>query len=167
MRFHFKISERSIKNIREDLDRSHQFAWERVGFLRVGLAAGVGETLLLAGAYRAVPDDQYRKHPTAGVSIGSDAIREALEWADGWRGGIFHIHAHRGSGIPRFSGMDIESNARLIPSFFNIAPTGIHGAIVLSDDRLAGAVWTGRLHPPKAIDRTTVIGAPLRSWWFR
>ena len=167
MRFHFRIADGLLTNIREDLDRAHQFAWERVGFLRVGLAAGGDETLLLAAEYRPVPDEYYRQHPTAGVSIGSDAIREALEWADGWRGGIFHVHAHRGLGIPAFSRMDIESNARLIPSFFNIAPAGIHGAIVLSDDRLAGAVWTGKLHPPQPIYRTTVIGAPIRWWWFK
>lgn len=164
MRFHFRIAEVSLTSIRDDLDRQHQFAWERVGFLRVGLAAAVDETILLAGGYRPVPDEHYRHHPTAGVSIGSDAIREALEWADGWRGGIFHVHAHRGLGVPRFSRMDIESNARLIPSFFNIAPSGIHGAIVLSDDRLAGAVWTGKLRPPRPIDRITVVGAPMR-WW--
>lgn len=167
MRFHLRISEASLTSIREDLSRPHRFAWERVGFVRVGLAGGADETLLLAGEYRPVPDEQYRQHSTAGVSIGSDAIREALEWADGWRGGIFHVHAHLGSGIPRFSRMDIESNARLIPSLFNIAPSGIHGAIVLSDDRLAGAVWTGKLHPPKPIDRTTVIGAPVRWWWSK
>jgi hypothetical protein len=63
--------------------------------------------------------------------------------------------------------MDIESNARLIPSFFNIAPGGIHGAIVLSDDRLAGAAWTGKLHAPQPIDRATVIGAPIRWWWLK
>lgn len=132
--------------------------------MRVGLAHGDQETLLLAAEYQPVADEDYVADPSVGAMIGRDAIRKALEWADGWHGGICHIHAHVGRGVPRFSGDDHRGNARVIPSFFNIAPGKIHGAVVLSDDRMAGAVWTGKTSTPIAIGRWTVVGAPLRFW---
>ncbi len=166
MKFHFRIEAALLKHLRRDLDRPHALAAERIGFLRAGLANAGETTLLLAAEYRPVADTHYRYHPMAGASIGPDAIREALEWTDGWRGGVFHVHAHLGRGIPAFSSLDVTNNARLIPTFFNIAPDRIHGAVLLSDDCVTGAVWVGKTARPVPISRTTIVGAPLR-WSFQ
>lgn len=164
MRFHFRATRNLLDRIRDDLARPHRFAWERVGFMRVGLASGDEEILILGADYRPVPDEHYLANPDAGASIGREAIREALEWADTWHGGIFHVHAHRGTGIPFFSSLDLDGNERLIPTFFNIAPHRIHGALVLSDDRMFGAVWTGKTESYRPISRMSVIGTPMTYW---
>lgn len=164
MSFHFKIRSDLLTEVRQDLARPHKHAWERVGFLRVGLAHGDKETLLLATEYQPVADEDYVVDPSVGAMISRDAIRKALEWADVWHGGVCHIHAHIGRGTPRFSTDDIRGNDRVIPSFFNIAPGKIHGAVVLSDNRMAGAVWTHKTATPAEIGRWTIVGAPLRVW---
>lgn len=167
MNFHLRISDRLLRQVRVDLARPHPLAAERIGFLRMGLANAGETTLLLAAEYRPVADQHYRHDPKAGASIGPDAIREALEWADGWSGGVFHVHAHRGRGVPVFSRLDVTNNARLIPTFFNIATGKLHGAVLLSDDCVTGAVWPSKTGQPVPVARTTIVGAPMRSWWFR
>ena len=167
MNFHLKIEDGMLRRVRADLERPHRLAAERIGFLRMGLADAGEAILLLAAEYRPVADGHYRRDPMAGASIGADAIREALEWADGWHGGVFHVHAHFGRGVPVFSPLDVRNNARLIPSFFNIAPDKVHGAVLLSDDCVTGAVWPAKNARPIPVTRATVIRAPMRSWWLR
>lgn len=167
MNFHLRIQEDLQRSVRADLERPHPLAAERIGFLRMGLAAAGDETMLLAAEYRPVADVHYRYDPMAGATIGPDAIREALEWADGWRGGVFHVHAHIGHGVPTFSPLDVKNNARLIPTFFNVAPGKVHGAVLLSDDCVTGAAWPQKTARPVPVARTTIVGAPIRSWWFR
>jgi hypothetical protein len=161
LKYHFKITRVLLDAIRTDLARPHEHAWERVGFIRAGLASAKDETLLLAAEYAPVADEDYEKCWSVGAKINATAIRKALAWADGWRGGIVHVHAHEHFGRPKFSPDDIDGNGRLIPSFFNIAPARIHGAIVLSRDQLGGAVWPSKVGQPIVIKRISIVGAPL------
>ena len=100
LRIRFKVTTALLTAIRTDLQRVHPFAYERVGFVSAGLSAGDGELLVLAREYQPVADDDYLRDPTVGAMMGPHAIRRALQWA--LRGGVslFHVHTHRGHGIP-------------------------------------------------------------------
>lgn len=165
MKFHFKGNASLVASIRADLKRRHAFAGERVGFLQAGLARTARGALILASEYRPVDDDDYTYAPRVGAMINADAIRKTMDWAHESQGAIFHVHAHEGRGQVRFSVTDVQANARLVPTFFNLSPKACHGAIVLSDDQMYGEVWTGRDAVPLAISKFSVVGAPLR-WWF-
>ena len=164
MKFHFKITEDLQVAIIRDLERPHRHASERVGFLRTHQPQTSDGTLILAREYLPVADEHYLPDRWVGARIDANAIRHALEWSDGWPGGVFHIHKHLGTGVPGFSPDDHDGNARLVPAFFNISPTGFHGAVVLSDDSLFGAVWTAKKAAPIAIAKLSVVGTRTRRW---
>lgn len=167
MKFHLKLPRRLFRDIHVDLHRRHRFAVERVGFVRAAFADGGDQVLILPSEYRPVADEDYVDNPAAGASIGREAIRKALEWADDWHGGLFHVHAHPGRGVPGFSRIDVVGNQRLIPSFFNVAPGGPHGAIILSDDAATAAIWTGKQVAPQLVVKVSIIGAPIMTCWPR
>lgn len=165
MNLHFKINAHLLASIRADLKRKHAFAWERVGFLQAGLARSADGVVIMAAEYRPVDDADYTYNPEVGAMINADAIRKAMDWAHSSQAGIFHIHAHEERGQTSFSETDNWGNARVIPTFFNLAPRACHGAVVLSDDSMYGEVWTRRDARPARIDRFSVVGAPLRGWF--
>lgn len=165
MNFHLKLARRLFREIHIDLERPHRFAFERVGFARAAFADGGDEILILPSEYRAIADEDYVDNPAAGASIGREAIRKAQEWADGWHGGVFHVHAHCGRGVPRFSRIDIVGNQRLVPSFFNVAPGRPHGAIVLSENAATAAIWSAKGASPRLVSKVSIVGSPILSWW--
>lgn len=167
MKFHLKLTRGLFSDIHLDLHRAHKVASERIGFLRAAFAGDRDKVLILPSEYRPVADADYVDNPAAGASIGPEAIRKALEWADSWHGGVFHVHAHLGCGVPRFSGIDIAGNQRLIPTFFNVAPGRPHGAIILSEDAATAAVWTEKHASPQLVAKVSIVGVPIRSWWLR
>lgn len=167
MKFHLKLTRRLFSDIHADLRRPHRCAVERMGFLRAAFADGGDHILILPSEYRPVADEDYVRNPAAGASIGREGIRKALEWADTWHGGVFHVHAHGGCGVPGFSRMDIASNDRLIPTFFNVAPARPHGAIVLSDDAATAAIWMAKQEAPQLATKVSIVGAPIVLWWPR
>jgi hypothetical protein len=162
MSAHFKISRRLYDETHADLARRHAFAHERVGFIYGGVARiGGGPLTILAQAYEPVADDDYLDEPGVGAMMGPDAIRKALERAYRDRTAVFHVHCHTHCGTPDFSGIDRRENDKFVPNFFNVAAARPHGAIVFSLDRLTGAVWLGRDADSVAIDRLTIVGAPM------
>lgn len=164
MRIRFKITDGLLCAIRNDLRRSHPFAHERVGFIAAGLSAWDKGLLVLACEYRPVADEEYLDDPTVGAMMGPEAIRNALQWALRGRWAMFHVHAHAGSGVPRFSAIDLRENARFVPDFFKVAPECAHGAIVLSDTAANGLVWLGRSEAAVPISSFVSVGASLRKW---
>src|SRR5881396_2701883 len=115
MRVFFKITDILFRDICSDLRRPHPVAGERVGFILCRSATRPGLLLVLAASYLAVDDADYVDLPPAVATIGSSAIRKALQaaYTDGWS--IFHVHVHEHRGIPGFSGIDRREMARLIP----------------------------------------------------
>ena len=157
-----------LDHIRQDLERPHKFAAERVGFVacKVGRLADDG-LVILAGAYSPVDDQEYVDDRTVGAMMGPGAIRRALQRA--YRGGagdvsMFHIHMHDHVGIPGFSRVDLTESAKFVPDFFNVAPLMPHGIVVLSHNRAAGLCWRGPKTKPTHIDRFASVGAPLETW---
>jgi len=84
MKGRIKIPTPMLAAIREDLMRPHPFAYERVGFLTAGACVFEGHGLLLvARSYRPVDEEDYidDPNPMVGVTIGSGAMRKALQSA--------------------------------------------------------------------------------------
>jgi hypothetical protein len=164
VKIRFKITGALVATIRVDLRRSHPFAHERVGFVSAGLAAAHDELIILARAYRPVPDDEYLRDPNVGAMISAEAIRRARQWAMDDRVAVFHVHSHGGRGIPAFSGIDLRESAKFIPNFVSVAPHSVHGAIVLSDVAAFGQIWLDRVSPHPIITAFSEIGVPIVCW---
>jgi hypothetical protein len=164
MRVRFKIASALLAQTRSDLQRPHAFAHERVGFISAGLASMGHDLLVLARAYRAVPDEDYLNDPSVGAMMSREAIRQALEWALQNGHAMFHVHTHGGRGVPGFSGVDLREYRKFVPDFFKVTPQCAHGALVLSNDAARGQIWFGRRHEPVGIDEFVEIGPALKAW---
>lgn len=165
MNVDLKINGALLDGTRADLDRRHAFAHERVGFLTAGAAWTRAGLLLTVRGYRPVADEDYEYAPRVGAKIGSAAMRKAVQWAFRPPSTLLHVHTHKGSGRPQFSGVDLESARAFVPGFFGPTPRMPHGLLVLSDNSVAGLLWLGEDRPPVEIDTFTRIDAPLRRDW--
>lgn len=147
------------QRIHRDLDRPHEFAVERVGFLFCRKARGSEGVGLIAAEYRAVKDSHYLQCLEMGALVGADGIREAMQHAYHDQYSVMHVHRHEHTGKPWFSVVDVEENNKLIPTFWNVAPSVPHGALLLSIDRARALVWddpnSRRAH---CIETITTIG---------
>ena len=156
----FRATRDFERHVRQDLERPHQFAAERVGFLSVRAASTGKALVLLADRYHPVADEDYVDDRRVGAMMGQEAIRKALEIALLDPVGMFHIHMHEHRGRPRFSPIDLREQLKFVPDFFKVRPEMPHGAIVFSHDRAAGRVWVGpaRIHE---IGEFNTIGQPV------
>jgi hypothetical protein len=154
--------------VRDDLERPHRFAAERVGFFlcRAGRLSDDG-LVVLAAAYHPVEDDDYLPDDSVGAMMGPAAIRKAMQRAYAAGAGdisLFHVHMHGHDGLPGFSRVDVDESKKFVPDFFNAAPLMPHGIVVLSHDRAIGLCWRGQTQHPTLIDRFAHVGAPMRLW---
>jgi hypothetical protein len=157
----FRITKTLLQSIIRDLERSHRFAAERVGFIKVRPASLPNDGLLLAASgYFPLADEHYSPNVNVGAMMNSDGIRAALQVAFTEKCSMFHVHTHGHAGKPNFSRVDIEENAKFVPDFFNVIPKLPHGAIVLSADSAVGQLWLSRTNGPRRIDEFVFIGAP-------
>lgn len=160
-----RIPASQLAEIHRDLDRSHPFALERVGFLICGAATLPGdEVLLCAQDWMPVDDNHYIDDPRAGATIGPAAFRKVLELVYNRPSTVLHLHRHEHRGVPGFSRTDSLSMAQFVPGFFNACSTHPHGAVVLSHDAAAGAIWLRKSARPVPIRRFDFIGQPINSW---
>lgn len=162
MKTAFRITTGLIGKIRQDLQRPHAFALERVGFISARPAVA-GETLSIAATdYHPVADEDYEESRRVGAMIGPAAIRKSLQIA--YRGNVsmFHVHMHEHAGAPWFSRVDLTEYPKFVPDFFNVQPGLPHGAILLSHDEITGLLWPAKGHQPHQLDEAIEVGAPLR-----
>lgn len=160
----FKMTTSLLRSIRADLRRPHPYAHERVGFLGAGLSLTESHCTLLAHSYQTVPDAEYLDDPSVGAMLGPDAMFKAVAWAHETKLALFHIHEHGGTGIPRFSGVDLREARKFVPDFFKFRPECPHGTLVLSNDAAFGHVWLGKQNGPHAIGKFSVVGPRIQSW---
>jgi hypothetical protein len=160
-----KIEGAMLDGIRQNLAIPHHFAHERVGFLRAALAEAPGRLLVLVRGYQPVADGDYEEVYGAGATIGSDAMRKAVQWAYRPAAALIHIHTHGGSGLPAFSGVDLRSAGEYVPGFFETVPKMPHGIVVLSNNAATGLLWLSPERKPVAITEFIRVGAPLRRQW--
>lgn len=166
MRIRFKITQALLGAAKHDLLRPHPFAAERVGFLscRVGATDSDG-LIVLAHAYHAVEDPDYVDDPTAGATMGPDAIRKALQMAWQNRRAMFHVHLHEHHGRPAFSRIDSVESNRFVPNFWHVRPEMPHGALVFSIDGAYGRCWYPGQNAPAEIAEFSFVGSPTRLLW--
>jgi hypothetical protein len=160
-----RLLEPLLKRIHEDLERPHPFAAERVGFLTCGAATlDTPDILLLGEVWHAVADEDYVEDPRVGACIGGRAFRKVFQTVYGEPATILHVHKHDHVGEPRFSLTDERSMHEFVPGFFNVCRSHPHGALVLSRDSAAGALWTEAQGRRYAFATVDVIGRPCQKW---
>jgi hypothetical protein len=166
MRVGFKITRGLLSRVRDDLNRPHPFAAERVGFLscRIGALKPVG-WVVLADSFHPVADEDYVRDGSVGAMMGAAAIRKALQVALSDEFGMFHVHLHEHHGAPRFSQVDLCETAKFVPDFWHVRPQAVHGAIVLSVDSIAGLCWHPQLSAPVPFSEFSIVGSPM--WFLR
>lgn len=145
-----------------DLQRPHEFAFERVGFIACRSGDLDNGTLLLPTRYDPVFDVDYLPDETVGARIGSDAIRRAMQHALENDVTMLHVHFHGNSGKPFMSGVDQRESQKLIPAFFNVRPARPHGALILSRDSAALWLWDGKEQKVRLVDDISIVGDPMR-----
>ena len=137
----FRATDSFLHAVKQELDRPHPFAAERVGFISVRAMTTCNALVLLAEAYHPVADDDYVDEPTVGAMMGHEAIRKALNVALFQPVGMFHVHLHDHRGAPRFSRTDLHEQLKFVPDFFKVRPNMPHGAIVMSHNLATGRIW--------------------------
>lgn len=140
MKVIFKITDQLLGSIRDDLERPHRFAAERVGFISVRAVKTAANLIILAEGYHPVADEDYMDDMSVGAMMSQEAIRQALNVALLKPVGMFHVHMHSHHGRPGFSRTDLREQKKFVPDFFKVSNL-VHGAIVLSYDRQTGSVW--------------------------
>jgi len=145
-----------------DLQRRHQFAFERVGFIACRTGTIDGGSLLLPTRYDPVLDADYLPDDSVGARIGSNAIRRAMQEALENDVTILHVHFHGHNGNPSMSRVDEVESRKLIPAFFNVRPNRPHGALILSRDSAALWMWKGKEERPVSVDDISIVGNPMR-----
>ncbi len=160
----FKITSVLMERVRADLHRPHSFAAERVGWIAAGVVGNANGVVMLAQDYRPVADDDYLDDPTVGAMMSAEAIRKARQWALNHRLAIFHVHSHGGKGVPRFSGVDVTGHEQFMRDFFGIAPTHVHGALVLSNTHANGKIWTAKKAHSESIQQFIEVGPRVKKW---
>lgn len=158
-----RLSESLVGMVREDLQRPHVFALERVGFLCCRQSGVPSGHLLLAYKYAPVGDDHYIADDSVGARFDAAAIRMGMQLALTEKAAVFHVHVHPHAGVPRFSRVDTREMSALMPCFVNVCPNRLHGALVLSGDRACAQVWGTELPSGGApVTRITEVGCGVR-----
>lgn len=156
------------QHIASDLERPHEFAFERVGFVFGKFEQLTAErAVVLLCQYEAVADDDYIQDENYAAAFNSEAIVKAMQVVRTKRtepGCIFHIHAHAHRGRPGFSRPDWQGLPPLIPGFLRSGPKGVHGLILLSNDSAIAQVW--RPDKPDASEKASIVlsGKCMRIW---
>lgn len=165
MNVHLRLAQSLLDATHDDLSRLHAFAAERVGFLCCGVARLIDRDLLLLGeSWHSVADEDYVQDPRVGACIGGGAFRKIFQVAHREPVAILHVHRHDHHGQPEFSLTDERSMREFVPGFFNACPSRPHGALVLSHDSAAGAIWLKSNGPPHPLHIVDVVGRPCQKW---
>lgn len=161
MRAILKMHSSLAQAIRDDLERPHQFAFERAGFIECRAAEIQNGIMVLAQSYHPIADNDYVPDEKVGARINGSAIRSAMQTSLNSGAGIFHVHMHEHAGIPRPSRIDLVEGGKLIPDFFSVTPTAPHGMIILSTDEAFGLCWLGRAKTLLPFSVIMISGAPI------
>ena len=142
----------------------HDFAAERVAFLKCRPALSARSLLLLVGGIHHVEDEDYVDDPSAGATIGRSALRKALQAAHTDAVSMVHVHLHEHRGRPRFSRTDLRENALFVPDFWNVQPSLPHGTVVFSFNSAVGQCWIPGRPTPFGME-VAIVGSPMRCTW--
>lgn len=130
----FRIPKKLKEIIFTDLSRSHNHAYERVGFVLTKTHWIGNRAIILAYDYKAVVDEDYIRDDNVGARINSKAIKNALEIAYFENCGIFHVHSHNHFGKPTESQSDVEGIRPMMKSISIINKKQLFGYVILSQN---------------------------------
>jgi hypothetical protein len=136
-----KLTHSMDQEIRDDLNRPHPFAVERVGFVSAtGSMVGLDDYLIVLKKYYPVKDGDYIEDDTVGCRINGNAIRIAMQHILSSHESMFHIHLHAFKSIPSMSITDRKEIPQIVKSLCNVNPNIIHGFIIMSKTHYKGYV---------------------------
>jgi hypothetical protein len=164
MRTILKITATLYNDLVRRLRVPHEFAAERVAFLKCRPALSATSLLLLAGGIHHVEDGDYINAPFAGATIGRSGLRKALQTTYAETVSMVHVHLHEHRGRPGFSRTDRRENASFVPDFWNVQPELPHGAVVFSFDSAVGQCWIPGSPVPACME-VAIVGSPMRCTW--
>lgn len=151
------------RQVLADLQRPHQTAFERVGFVKAKLGiVSSDECLVLFTDYWPVSDDDYLVDGSVGARINSRAIQSAMQVILDEDVGIFHVHLHPFPGRPQLSQTDIAGILPLISSFQSVGPELPHGILLLSANNAACYVWLPNNKQAIAVQKISAVGFPSK-----
>jgi hypothetical protein len=157
-----RIERRVYEEVRSDLARPHKVAHERIGFLSasVGNQAGDQKVILLHD-YVPVADSNYVRDHLVGARINSDAIRMAMQKIMDTKKGLFHVHAHPGTGKPFFSKTDLNQQPKLLGDFLKVGQNFVHGLFLLSQDSCTALVLLPGTSSLYEVSSISIVGFPF------
>lgn len=164
MRAVLKLTAILYDDLVQRLREPHDFAGERVAFLKCRAALSATSLLLLAGGVHHVEDEDYVDDPSAGATVGRSGLRKALQSAYTETVSMVHVHLHNHRGSPRFSRTDLRENGLFVPDFWNVQPSLPHGAVVFSFNSAVGQCWIPGRSSPSGLE-IAIVGSPMRCTW--
>lgn len=163
MKIHIKMTRELYSMMIKDLERSHGFAYERVGFAYAKYSNGLdGDKIIILYDYQSVADVDYIKDKTSGARINSVAIRGAMQRILDNKEGCFHVHLHPFGGKPQLSRTDEKGILPLIPSFQIADPRSYHGIFLLGIESAIAYVWIPEHKQPVVASKISIIGYPMK-----
>ncbi len=136
---------------------------EESGFLLCGITRLKERDVLLARAWRPVPDALASRFDQGSVlhwpaSFNSDVLAEAVE-VDCTP---VLVHSH-GTGAPRFSPDDRRRERGIFPTFSRILGPTPTGSIVLGEGHASGSFWLDGENTPE-FSRLVIVGDTTEKW---
>ena len=157
MKKELQITKKFLNQIRHDLNRPHEFAYERVGFVFAKSESSNGS--LIASAYQPIADENYIKDMMVGAKFSGEVIPKAMQRSLKTREAVFHIHIHDHTGEPELSGIDIRSVTEIASAVSEVCPETSHGCILLSEDSYKTYVLDKNKRLQKI--KTQIVGFPF------
>lgn len=159
MNYEFRITDELLKAVRLDLERPHEFAFERVGFIHCNNS--VNKKLILATSYGPVGDSKYIPDRFVGAKFSGEEIRAVMEYSLQTKQSIFHVHLHEHLGEPELSKVDQKSIIEITNSVTEVNPSVRHGCILLSDNHCKAYLLSESRKELVQI-KATVVGFPIQ-----
>jgi len=165
-----RIADELCQQIRIDLLRPHNFAYERVGFV-IGKSKELqdGKELVIITEYIPIANEHYIEDDTVGARIDSNAIRIAMQIVMNRKCSMFHVHAHFGNGTPLFSSTDLEELPNIAAAMINANPLSVHGALLINEDAANAIVMMKSSRGEISLEKITRVGYPMKfnKLWYQ
>lgn len=168
MNTHLKLTKNLYDHMVEDLERPHDFAFERVGFVYAKMAkvkdGSDQDFMVFLHDYEPVDDENYIKDGSVGAKINSTAIRKSLQRVLKNNEGCFHVHMHPFRSKLGLSLTDKKGILPLVKSFKSAGPDCCHGVLLLGIDDILSYVSLPESEGLVAVSKISVIGYPMKTY---
>lgn len=135
-----------LKTALSDLSRSHEFAYERVGYF----LGDFSDDSFTATSWLAFLDNAYERSHAVGACIGNLGMKTLMSTALKTNKSFLQFHLHEFEDIPHFSSTDTKSLSEIIPALFRFSSALGHGGLIMGDKCFSFLFWTGENTRPHA-----------------